>query len=488
MQDIDDNPTWDSKTTLIPVQYISSVTKSLTKLNLSEREKKYVPFIIYYLQNGIIPPANNDDMFFTCKKLSDYFMAEKLLLYLKYSNEELNVLHKKDRLINNDLHTLIQLESKMTIKYKNINYPIFKKAKDKFKRLENGDIQISNDIQSQLHENFKCHDRCKRSNFIHDVFKHLKDKVILCGGSLHSLFRIYDCRLQDLDFFVLDKCNIKEIISTLAFLYHKYYKQFYIMRTSCACTLFSVQYNHRPVVQVIYNMSLKSINLILNSFDLDASCFAYDGDHIYTNRRGFRYLSTGYNVVDTTKTSRTFEHRLKKYFSQYGAGIAIPGFIPDRLVLVKNQTPVGLTRLIKNNYNDDKFESGNYFCYNVAESYGVGSLVKSLTDYLKNNNMFIIRQDCLTLWDAMDERETMFLKQYDQIQHTSMNFNPLNGPWYAQAYGASSIPYYKKQIDKLIYDRQYLGKLKQYKFGDLSNIDIQLGFNSGFFSIALNNN
>ena len=82
------------------------------------------------------------------------------------------------------------------------------------------------------------------------------------------------------------------------------------VRTKNAITIAS----HYPVrhVQIVLRL-YKSISEILTGFDVDCSCFAYDGKEVYGTPRGIAAFMTQTNTIDLSRRSPSYESRLSKY-------------------------------------------------------------------------------------------------------------------------------------------------------------------------------
>ncbi|KAL8943907.1 MAG: hypothetical protein Q9216_000801 [Gyalolechia sp. 2 TL-2023] len=82
------------------------------------------------------------------------------------------------------------------------------------------------------------------------------------------------------------------------------------VRTKNAITIAS----HYPIrhVQVVLRL-YKSVSEILSGFDVDCSCFAFDGTQVYGTPRGIAALMTQTNTIDLTRRSPSYESRLSKY-------------------------------------------------------------------------------------------------------------------------------------------------------------------------------
>ncbi|KAI8893570.1 kinase-like domain-containing protein [Globomyces pollinis-pini] len=79
---------------------------------------------------------------------------------------------------------------------------------------------------------------------------------------------------------------------------------------------------HRQL-QVILRL-YKSPAEILIGFDIDSCSVGYDGKDVYGLPRFVRSVITGYNVIDITRRSPSYEYRLYKY-SKRGFGVLVPG-------------------------------------------------------------------------------------------------------------------------------------------------------------------
>lgn len=127
-----------------------------------------------------------------------------------------------------------------------------------------------------------------------------------------------------------------------------------IVRTQHAIT-FCSKSTLVPHVQIILR-AYRSIGQLLVGFDLDSCCLAYDGQRVLATTRGVRALSCGYNLVDVTRLSPTYELRLVKYMRR-GFDIAMTeptlkehlrqlvGIVTENAALALYPTLLGVTRL-----------------------------------------------------------------------------------------------------------------------------------------------
>ena len=117
------------------------------------------------------------------------------------------------------------------------------------------------------------------------------------SSRLRLVFAILSCRKQRHGLYVYS-------ISLQLTLVHQ------TIRTKNAITIAS-QYPTRHV-QIVLRL-YRSISEILTGFDVDCSCFAYDGHQVYGTPRAIAAFVTQMNTVDLTRRSPSYENRLSKY-------------------------------------------------------------------------------------------------------------------------------------------------------------------------------
>ena len=93
----------------------------------------------------------------------------------------------------------------------------------------------------------------------------------------------------------------------------------------------------------------KSISEILTGFDVDCSCFAYDGSQVYGAPRAIAAFITQTNMIDLSRRSPSYESRLSKY-SHRGFEVYWPLLERDRIdpTVFERSFPrtMGLARLL----------------------------------------------------------------------------------------------------------------------------------------------
>ncbi|CAH0056898.1 unnamed protein product, partial [Clonostachys solani] len=82
------------------------------------------------------------------------------------------------------------------------------------------------------------------------------------------------------------------------------------IRTKNAITIVS-QYPTRHI-QIVLRL-YKSVSEILTGFDVDCSCFAFDGTQVYATPRGITSFCLQTNTIDLSRRSPSYESRLAKY-------------------------------------------------------------------------------------------------------------------------------------------------------------------------------
>ncbi|KAK0430174.1 hypothetical protein EV421DRAFT_1893613 [Armillaria borealis] len=102
------------------------------------------------------------------------------------------------------------------------------------------------------------------------------------------------------------------------------------------------------VVQIVLRLYV-SIGEILAGFDIDAPCFAFDGEYVWGSPRGIAAVMRRANTVDMSRRSPSLENRLAKYAAR-GYKVLVPSLnrdkIDDRIYRVQPSMLEGLARLL----------------------------------------------------------------------------------------------------------------------------------------------
>jgi ankyrin repeat protein len=177
--------------------------------------------------------------------------------------------------------------------------------------------------QSEFRENF--------DKFTENQFKGMNwDNVFVAGGCvLASMLRPdvqgngYKSSDVDMFFYGLNESQANQ---KLKYIYELVKQNTQspseVIRTKHAVTIVNqFPYRHIQIVLRLY----KSPAEVLMGFDIDACAVGYDGKNAYALERACRAITRGYNLVDMSRRSLTYESRLYKY-SKRGFAVAIPGF------------------------------------------------------------------------------------------------------------------------------------------------------------------
>ena len=99
----------------------------------------------------------------------------------------------------------------------------------------------------------------------------------------------------------------------------------HLRRHACHHSLFS----HTRSPPLLRFPSLTSTQVLLG-FDIDSCCAGFDGQSVWVAERFQRALNKGYNLVNMTRRSLTYETRLRKY-AKRGFCVAVPGLDKARV-------------------------------------------------------------------------------------------------------------------------------------------------------------
>lgn len=148
------------------------------------------------------------------------------------------------------------------------------------------------------------------------------ENVLVAGGCMASLIH-GNTRFEDVDMFIygLDESEADARVTRLLeqIIAADQYSDDLQIRKNNYCITVTGSHTY----QIIFRL-YKSIQEILDGFDLGSSCVGYDGKQVWLNERGKFSHENNCNVVDVTKRSTTFEARLRKYFNR-GYSIVLPG-------------------------------------------------------------------------------------------------------------------------------------------------------------------
>lgn len=122
---------------------------------------------------------------------------------------------------------------------------------------------------------------------------------------------------NDIDLFITSE-DPETIFKAISFIHNKMCEKFEkvdIIRTEHAITFYPKSRLSVPSIQIILR-AYDSIEHILLGFDIDSCCIGYDGKQIICSQRFLRAIKYGYNLIDLTRLSVTYELRLMKYYKR----------------------------------------------------------------------------------------------------------------------------------------------------------------------------
>lgn len=94
------------------------------------------------------------------------------------------------------------------------------------------------------------------------------------------------------------------------------------IRTRNSLTIQTEGNCHISGCQIIFRL-YSSPSEILHGFDLGSSAIGFDGQNVWLTSLGKFAYEYGFNIIDTSRRSTTYEHRLRKYFGR-GFEIIMP--------------------------------------------------------------------------------------------------------------------------------------------------------------------
>lgn len=119
---------------------------------------------------------------------------------------------------------------------------------------------------------------------------------------------------NDIDLFLTTE-NPDTILEAIRYVHDKLHKQFgvvSIIRTQNSISFYVDHLHMMPSIQIILR-AYDSVEHVILGFDIDSCCIGYDGE-IICSERFLRAIRYGYNLVDVTRLSTTYEVRLMKYY------------------------------------------------------------------------------------------------------------------------------------------------------------------------------
>ena len=409
------------------------------QITLPTEDPSIVSLVLTYLRYGCLP-HRMDTLSHSDLELCLSYLGTDDVKLVSFCDKILNRFTPEDASINRDTSVLVLYSTEANLDIGKLLtrplYPVVLEA-------QKSSFRYPKNIYTAFRRMFQCQNQagvCRRLQFIKRTFEIL-DNVVLAGGALQFMLSSKNprvCHASDLDFFVVqDGLPVEVLVHQIAEIYQESFGDYFCLRTEYAVTFFKLRSSHRNVVQLILKR-YESIAVLLSSFDIDASCFAFDGVEVVCNRRGLRSWLTQHNTIDVTRQSPTYVRRLLKYHQKYGFGIVDPGFIPSRVNLaVKPWT--GLASLLSSKHQVAKSGSG-YGDYSVCDSRNLGEMtrkIQKIVNLSQNTTPFVLRYKNSDVF-LLNPEEKEKLPTFTQPD-LAFQYPTCSDPWYAQAYGQAII-------------------------------------------------
>lgn len=162
-----------------------------------------------------------------------------------------------------------------------------------------------------------------RHSLVEKLLDTFYGKIVLAGGSVFYAIHNIHFDSKDLDFFFIGpKVEHTDILlQVLTFLSSNWinnHKGFvYILRNEFVTSIYLMKIEDRHEIlfhkyQFIHRV-YPSIAALLNGFDLGPSMIAFTGKDIVTTEFGAWSVSARSIIIDTSRRSTSYEHRIKKY-------------------------------------------------------------------------------------------------------------------------------------------------------------------------------
>jgi hypothetical protein len=163
--------------------------------------------------------------------------------------------------------------------------------------------------------------------FAQNLLQHFHGKIVACGGSIARLLVGEGSDEQcDVDFYFVNENGMSEqalsllLVEAISYLARRWLqdgkgdnKSVYVIRAEHVVTIYlKADTNEYHEYQFILR-SYPSIGSILGGFDISPSMVCYDGYRITGTELGILSTLSGMLIVDTSRRSTSFEHRINKY-------------------------------------------------------------------------------------------------------------------------------------------------------------------------------
>lgn len=389
---------------------------------------------VLYLQYGSVCVQRQDyPLYLTLHHVLNYMECPSLFTF-SFENEVLNTMDSRDYAINADttLYHLFDSDGKWISKAPHtVSYPVMRKPKLTRKTPL---------YRTAAYNTLFCCPRCCRATFFEVLLDIYHDVACIAGGCMQYMFMkagVHACTAHDTDIFLIGvpQQDMHEIVYTIIGMYHTCFGEYWCIRTSTTVTLFQLKSRHKNTIQIILQ-PYTSASEVLQTFDLDSSCLLYYRGAFLANARGLRSINLNCNIVDVSRRSLSFEHRLVKYYRKYGIGILVPGYDRCRMVALSpniRSTPRGLLKLytLLHRPRPQTPRTRYLSTGHVADAISVSELQASVDKLIHREVAFILRHSENTVFDVYnDENDPGMTASGVFVSETADKHG-----WYYDAYG-----------------------------------------------------
>lgn len=283
--------------------------------------------VLDYLSNEDARRENHPD-----EKELKFWQIDVKKTIKKYPDMYLEALHNKTNL--NNMNNFFVRE--IGFRKRDVLNDALISEKDLLSKPHDVNYSTKNNFNEQFHLEYIHDHNCLINNKYFNW-----NNVILAGGSV--VCRILGTPVKDYDIFIHGLSTEKtfEKIKYVCNFIKDYYQKFhadkcssFVMMRNYNCINIYVEYEtirldgKKAKKRIQYQIILTSftdIQQILNGFDIDCCCIAYDGKNLLATNRGYLAYATGINFVNLMFLSKSYNFRLDKYMHR-SFSVYIPYF------------------------------------------------------------------------------------------------------------------------------------------------------------------
>jgi hypothetical protein len=207
---------------------------------------------------------------------------------------------------------------------------------------------------SQQYRTDKLDSMTTRANAIKYLEKHFPDleyliqhfPICAAGGAIFKAL-YQNRRVADIDMFFYNTSETDantKLIEIMRYFEHKHQSQATFERSQNVTTVYVQRDGDATKYQFIHRI-YPSKDTIIGGFDLGCSAVLYDGEFRATKLGAF-CVATKMNILDITRRSTSYEHRLTKYY-EYGANILVVSTTVSKLTTLYGERMYELQKKTK---------------------------------------------------------------------------------------------------------------------------------------------